>query len=338
MRGWLAVLGSLALGTAATAHAPAAAPLAVYGNIQTIEIAPVLLAVDALYDGRAVVHPGGIPNLVGETAPGAVPAQRSPIPLLIDMESLVPADLATNAETQLLRQSVKHPELRIILGVSEGLYRIAARRSAGITRVADLAHRPVATIPLTSSAYFLHRMLAREGLGFGDIVPMPMTPLSRMTEALRNREVDAVVIWEPESERSAQMLGDDLIEFRGEGVYRELFNLNTTAEKLADPASRARIVAFVRAVIDAGARMKRDPTGAKILVTAAGGFDPRDVEASWAHHRFEPGMPSDLLDVMAEEELWLALQDKRRPRTRADLAKLIDTSVYREAMALRSRR
>jgi NitT/TauT family transport system substrate-binding protein len=45
-----------------------------------------------------------------------------------------------------------------------------------------------------------------------------------------------------------------------------------------------------------------------------------------------------LLDVMAEEELWLALQDKRRPRTRADLAKLIDTSVYREAMALRSRR
>jgi sulfonate transport system substrate-binding protein len=318
--GLLGLVGGVALASAVAAQAPAA--LAIYGNKQTIEIAPVLMAA---LDGSAVVRMGGIPNLVGE--PGA-PGLSEP----------GEADLATNAETQLLRQSVKHPDLRIILGVSEGLYRIVARRSAGITRIADLAHKRVATIPLTSSAYFLHRMLAREGLGFGDIVPMPMTPLSAMTEALRKREVDAVVIWEPESENAAQALGDDLVEFSGEGVYRELFNLNTTAEKLADPATRARIVAFVGAVINAGERMRTDKARAQFVVAATGGFAPQDVVDSWSHHRFEPGMPADLLDVMAEEELWLALQDKRRPRTRADLAKLIDTSVYREALALRGRR
>jgi NitT/TauT family transport system substrate-binding protein len=318
--GLLGLVGCVALAGSAAAQAPA--PLLVYGNKQTIEIAPVLLAAAG---GSAVVRMGGIANLVGE--PGA-PGLSEP----------GEADLATNAETQLLRQSVRHPDLRIVLGVSEGLYRIVARRSAGIARLADLKGKRVATIPLTSSGYFLHRMLAREGLGFGDIVPMPMTPLSAMTDALTKHEVDAVVIWEPESEKSAHALGGDLVEFSGEGVYRELFNLNTTAAKLADPVERRRIVAFVSAVIDAAVRMKADPAGAKALSVAAGGFSPQEVEDSWAHHRFEPGMPADLLDVMAEEELWLALQDKRRPRTRADLAKLIDTSVYEEALALGSRR
>ena len=125
---------------------------------------------------------------------------------------------------------MRHPDLRIIFNVTEGLYRIVARRSAGIASVADLKGKRVATIEQTSAGYFLHRMLASAGLSFDDITAVPIAPLSGMTEALRKGEVDAVVIWEPESENSAQVLGDDAIEFDGDGVYGELFNLNTTAE------------------------------------------------------------------------------------------------------------
>lgn len=307
------------------ATAQAGSPLAIHGNRQTIEIAPVLLAADAYYGAPVSVTAGGIPNLVGEVgAPGfSDPGQ---------------ADLATNAETQLLRYSVQHPGLRIVLGVSEGLYRIVARRSAGIASVADLKGKRVATIEQTSSGYFLDRMLRRAGLTFDDIEARPIVPLSGMTDALRKGEVDAVVIWEPESEKSARALGDDLVEFDGTGVYRELFNLNTTAEKLADPATRKRIVRFVRAVLDAGQAIASDARRAKRLVVAAGGFAPQDVEDSWSHHRFEPGMPNDLLDVMAEEEQWLAARDKRSARSRGELATLIDASVYREALALGGKR
>ena len=311
--GLLGLLGVVALTGSAAAQGPA--PLAVHGNLQTLEIAPVLLAADG-QPGLATVAAGGIPELVDEHH----------------------ADLATNAETQLLRQSVKHPDLRVILGVSEGLYRIVARRSAGIARVADLKGKRVATIEPTSSGYFLERMLHRAGLTFDDIQARPIVPLSGMTEALRKGEVDAVVIWEPESEKSARVLGPDLVEFAGSGVYRELFNLNTTAGKLADPAARKRIVRFVRAVLDAGQAMARDPAPAQALVAKASGFDRGDVERSWRHHRFAPGMPRDLLDVMTEEEQWLASRDKRPARSRAELARLIDTSVYREALALKGRR
>lgn len=313
----------LACALAGAAHAETP-PLAVYGNRQTIEIAPVLLAADAHYDGAVAVKMGGVANLVGEAgAPGFAEQGE--------------ADLATNAETQLLRFSVKHPNLRIVLGVSEGLYRIVARKSAGIASVADLKGKKIATIAPTSSGYFLSRMLAREGLGWNDIQPVslqPGTPLSALPGMLARQEVDAVVIWEPESENALQAVGDDGIEFGGEGVYRELFNLNTTAEKLADPAERARIVAFIAAVLEAGKRLAADPLRGKALVTAAGGFAAQDVEDSWKHHRFAPGMPADLLDVMVEEEQWLAGQEKRVPRGREELAKLIDTSAYEEALKL----
>lgn len=318
-RAWLALV-IVALAVPAQAREGDLRPLAVYGNKQTIEIAPVLVA--ALeYEGDATVKMGGIPNLVGE-------------PVVPGFGEEGVADVATHAETQALRYSVRHPNLRIILNVTEGLYRIVARRSAGIASVADLKGKRIATIPATSAGYFLQRMLEREGLDFEDITAVPITPLSGMTGALAKREVDAVVIWEPESENAAQVLGDDLIEFDGDGVYRELFNLNTTAENLADPVKRARIVEFVYRLIVATEDLNADPALAQSLVTAAGGFSARDVVESWQHHRFNAGIPPDLLDVLEREEQWLAARDNRAARSRAQLAMLIDTSVYAEALEL----
>src|SRR5437763_7385076 len=82
-------------------------PLRIAGNMTTIELAPVLLAANGVYRGQVTVVNGGIPNLMrGEV------------------------DAATNAETQLLRQSMDDPSLRIIFTEAESFYRIVARRSA----------------------------------------------------------------------------------------------------------------------------------------------------------------------------------------------------------------
>ena len=295
--------------------------LAISGNLQTIEIATTLLAAEEFYPGEASVTMGSIANLVGA-------------PPVAGFGEVGQADLATNAETQALRYSVENPDLRILMTVTEGLYRVVARRSAGIASMADMKGKRVATIPQTSAGYFFGLMLEREGLTYADITPVPIVPLAGMTEALAKGDVDAVVIWEPESENAAQVLGDDLIEFSGEGVYRELFNLNTTSARLADPATRARIVRFVRAIIDASAATRQDPARAQALVTAAGSFDPQDVAESWKHHNWPAAVPADLLDVLVRQERWLAEQGNRTPRGRDELARLIDTSVYAEALAL----
>lgn len=328
MKRFLALVGAVSLvacaGEQQAQPLPAPGPIAVYGNKQTFEIAPVLLAAEHYYPGQATVRMGSIANLVG--AP--------PVPGFGEEGE---ADVATNAETQALRYSVENPNLRIVMTVTEGLYRVVARRSAGIASMADMKGKRVATIPQTSSGYFFKLMLEREGLSYDDIEAVPIVPLSGMTEALANREVDAVVIWEPESGNAAQVLGDDLIEFGGEGVYRELFNLNTTTEKLADPQARNRIVQFIRAILDASEEIRKDPGRAQDLVRMSGEFDPQDVVDGWEHHRWLAAVPDDLLDVLEVQEQWLAERDGRVPRSRDELATLIDTSVYEEAVALGER-
>ena len=64
-------------------------------------------------------------------------------------------------------------------------------------------------------------------------------PLPDMPAALKRGDVDAIAIWEPQANNSEQALGADAIVFQDRPVYRELFNLNTTAEVLADPARRS---------------------------------------------------------------------------------------------------
>jgi NitT/TauT family transport system substrate-binding protein len=130
------------------------------------------------------------------------------------------------------------------------------------------------------------------------------------------------------------VLGDDAIEFSGDGVYAELFNLNTTAGALADPEKRARIVRFVRSIIDATAELHGYPDKAQRLVVEASGFSAEDVAQSWRHQRFNARVLPQTLDVMVLEEQWLAARANRPARSREQLATLIDTSVYEEALAL----
>ena len=293
-------------------------PISIHGNKTTFEIAPVLLAAERFYPGQATVKMGGIFNLFGiEGIPG--------------FSEPGIADIATHAETQGLRYSVANPDLRILMTVTEGLYRLVGRRSAGIETVADLRGKRIATIPNTSSGYFLHRLLASAGLSEADVAVERILPLSDMPAALADGKVDAVTIWEPYMEDAARAIGSDGVNLGDSSVYRELFNLNTTRQNLEDTDKRRMITAFVAAVMEAGRALAEDPTLAYPLLEREGGHAPATSAACWKHHNFVVRPMDDLLDVMEAEERWLAGQDGRAARDRTELQTLLDYSVFEEA-------
>src|SRR4051812_38009852 len=305
-----AVAATLVMWAAPVAAQDASRPLRVYGNTRTIELAPVLLAADRVHETPVTVTNGGIPNLfnAGE------------------------ADIATNAETQALRQSVDHPNLRIILTVSEGFYRIIARRSAGVAKLEDLRGKKIATFGRTSSAYYLSKMLATVGLTEADVTIVTNMAMEKVPDAMKRGELDAMTVWEPEIQNAQDVLGSDAIEFQDRSVYRELFNLNTTAENLANPQMRAQIVSFVRSLIRASAHIRREPQDVWPLVAKSTGYDAALIARVWHHEGYPGALVSDMLDVLVEEEVWVAKERNRTPRTRAELATLIDDSVVKEAI------
>ena len=294
-------------------------PLRVFGMRMTIERGPVNAAAQHFQPGPIPVGHGGIPNLFA--LPGSTPP-------------LEPADLATHAETQALRNSLAHPDLRIVLTVAEGHYRLLGRRSAGIATLADLRGKRIATVDDTSAAFHLHKMLRLAGLTEADVTIVPFPRSIGIARAIIDRSVDVLAMWEPEMQSAVEALGDDAILFDQDPGYREIFNLNTTAGKLADPAKRAQIVAFVAATIAASRTLIRDPSEGIRLVGEASGYDPALVARSWRHHSFPGRISPDLLDILVEEEAWMAARAGRAPRGRAELATLIDTSVVTEALAL----
>ncbi|HEY2732839.1 MAG TPA: ABC transporter substrate-binding protein [Polyangiales bacterium] len=292
-----------------TPDAGPAADISLAGLVSALELAPVRVANGSNYPARITITSGGVDNLFSG-------------------DNLV----ATNAETQALRSSVQHPNLRIIFTVCEGLYRIVAKRSANISQLSDLRGKTVAVPKGTSSEYFLERMLESVNLTERDLTVSDQLPGAGVLSA------EAATIWEPGIQYVEDGLKSDAIDLPSDGhsdaIYRELFDLHATAESLADADKRRTIVRLVKALIDASAEIRSDPSHAISLLIGPTGASQADLAQSMQHERFAGTLVSDLLDVLVQEETWSAAANGRSARTRAQLAPLVDDSVFKEASAL----
>lgn len=311
--------------------------LQVYGAHRVMENATVEMAVDAMSDGREQLRNGYIAHLVGgehlvspstRARAGDPSVQRD----LTDAPQAV-ADIAMNADTQLLRYSVERPDLRVLFTATRGHYEILARRSAGIFEASDLRGKRIGTFPRTSSEYFLVKDLAHYGIDASEVEIVPLIPELAVSQALIDREVDAIAIWEPATQHAKEGLGDDVIGFRREGSYYLRLNANTTAAKLADPEKRAQMVEFTRHVIRASEQIREQPELGAAFLARLSGFDPGLVLRCMHTLDFVAHLEHDQLDVLVEQEQWVAAEQNRAPRERHTLATLIDTSIYEEAVS-----
>ena len=258
---------------------------------------------------------------------------------LASLDSAGQADIAANSETQALRASVGNPDLRFIFTVAECPYRIVARRSAGIARLADLRGKRVGTQLHSSAAYFLDCMLRTVGLTEEDVVSVPFmakteAPLTLLPEALRERRDRrrravgaAAAAGEARDRRRRHRVP------RSGGLYREIQSLHHAGQsrRSRDAAADRRF----RAGADRG-RAAPEATNRR----PAGGWSRRP--RSWTSRpsaargrtsttraRWRPICSTS----SSGRTPWIAKVQGRAPRTRDALAKLIDDSVLREALA-----
>lgn len=287
---------------------PADAPFTVAMNSTTIEGAPVYVAANGPLRGRLRIVTGGVRNLANGSA-----------------------HVATNAETQYLFAGA--PNVRFLMTVAEGLYRVVARRSAGIASPVDLRGKRIAIPRDTSAHYYLVRTLSGAGLREEDVTLVDDLPRDQMASGLAAGRVDALVMWEPEAEKAVAALGRDVAIFQDNRRYRELFSLYTTTDVLKQPRRRREVLAFVRALLEAADAMKREPNAQFPIVAAQVGQTVEWVSRSWKHHAFPMRLLPDLLDVMVEEDRWVAARQQRTPRSRATLERAIDPGVLSEALA-----
>lgn len=282
-------------------------PFTVAVNMTTIETAPIFVAGEGPRGSAFRIVSGGVRHV----AAGA-------------------AHAGTNAETQMLLIAAANPKVRLLLTVAEGLYRVIARRSAGINTLADLRGKRIVTPSNTSAHYHLVKMLSAAGLQEGDVT-LVTRGTTDMSAAIGAREADAISMWEPEAQNALELLGEDAIVFQDNKVYRELFSLYTTTDVLNNPKRRAELVQFVRAIIGAADVVRSRPREVIPLVARKIKQTEETVSRSWKFQAFPVALPGDLLNVLTEEDRWIARGQQRAPMTREQLATFIDPSVLKEA-------
>ena len=284
---------------------PADAPFTVAVSTTTLEGGPVYVADNGPRGGGFRVINGGVRNLANGGA-----------------------HAATNAETQFLIAGA--PNVRILFTVADGLYRIVAKRSAGIKTLADLKGKRITLPRDTSAHYALVRMLASAKLSESDVTIVDV-PRGQMAAGVIDGRADAISMWEPEAQNAVDGLGKDAIVFQDNKVYREFFSLYSSTEVLGNPKRRAELISFVRALFVSVDEMKTKPAPHFPLISQVTGHPVQQIAASWEHHAFPMAVNADMLDVMVEEEKWVAPKQNRAPRTREALAAFFDSSILQEA-------
>jgi NitT/TauT family transport system substrate-binding protein len=286
---------------------PADAPFTVAVATSTLEAAPVYIAVARGGQANYRFINGGVRSLLNGGA-----------------------HAATNAETQMLLAIDANPKIRMLFTLTDGLYRIVAKRSSGIRTLADLKGKRVVVPRNTSAHYSLVRLLATAGVQESEVT-LVNAPATEMALAMVKGEADAISMWEPESQNAVDALGSDAIEFSGKGVYREGFSFYSSTDVLNDARRRRELVGFVRALLTAVDALTARPAEFFPLISNVTRHPRDQIARSWEHHAFPMVIPADMLDVVTLEEQWIAKGQQRAPKTRAQLQTYFDGSVLEEA-------
>ncbi|KAI2626037.1 hypothetical protein GGS26DRAFT_563000 [Hypomontagnella submonticulosa] len=292
------------------------ATLTISSAFQVVEYVPQLVAIQD-FEADAQLVNGGVANLA-----------RTP-------DSI---DLAGNAETQGLRQFATHKNLRLIYVIAEVAYRLVAKKGS-ITTPADLEGKRIGTMPGTSAAYFVQRMMASAGVQEGAYTVVSGLPCNQapcasnsLPEMLKSGNVDAVGFWEPTDQLALDAIGlSNAVIFQNATVYREIYSLYTTAEKLEDTTMRQDIVEFMKKLLQASNKFVTDPDNVIPRVASQVKIDENVLREAWSVHDWKGGLPADLVDTLTEEDIWVAKQDGRSALARADIESFIDRTVLEEA-------
>ncbi|KAF3065830.1 hypothetical protein GL218_09294 [Daldinia childiae] len=298
--------------------APLVGSLKIASAFGVLEWTPELVAKEDYFKGDMDIVNGGISSLFNDST----------------------VDLGSNSETQLLLQFGSHKNLRMIGTVAEVYYRIVANRKSGIRTLEDLKGKRIGSLNTTSSEYFVQTYLATVGLEPVDYTVVNglgclQEPCAADTfpAMLRNGSIDAIGMWEPSVELGIETLGPDAVVFGdNQTVYREIYNLATTTDKLNEPKKRHEIVRYLKALKQADDVFQSDP--ANIIARAAEAVKTNItvLKAAWHVHKWDVRMPPDILEVLVEEDKFVASYAKRDVFSRDSLAMLIDESVLKEAL------
>jgi ABC-type nitrate/sulfonate/bicarbonate transport system substrate-binding protein len=144
---------------------------------------------------------------------------------LLTMLQGEPIDIVTVASTPVMLQSFGRDDFRIIatFADSQDNDKVVANKESAIATITDLQGKKIGYVKGTSAHFLLEILLVEHGLVPSQVEVVDIKPFD-MPNALANRHVDAIAIWEPYATHALELLHERAVQLSPPGTYRATYN------------------------------------------------------------------------------------------------------------------
>ncbi len=148
-------------------------------------------------------------------------------------------DISTVAPTPIIFKSFERQDFCIFATFvySYDDVKVIACKDSGINNAQDLKGKRIGTPFGTTGqfvmdAFLIHNRILNSEVDMIDIAP------SNLPAALKNKQVDAIVIWEPHAYNAWQLMQDETIRLQSFDIYKETFNFMAKKDFAANNKKR----------------------------------------------------------------------------------------------------
>lgn len=213
------------------------------------------------------------------------------------------ADIASATEFLIARQILNKKDL-IGLGTItryENTF-IIWRSDSGIKTIGDLKGKKIGVPLQTIAEFYLGRTLDLNGMNIQQVTLVDVKA-AESEKALVNREVDAVVTWEPWVSQINQRMGQEGITSALQSSQYAYWNLVSTTDwtnKHSNTISR-----LMKSLIQAEGYIASYPNEAKAIVQKRMNLDDAYMETVWPRYQISLSLDQSLILAMEDEARWM---------------------------------
>ena len=212
-------------------------------------------------------------------------------------------DISTVAPTPIMFTSFDRQDFCIFATFAYAYedIKVIAHRGKGITTAADLKGKKIGTPIGTTGQYVTEAFLVHNGLLLSEVEVIDIGP-SELPDALRNSQVDAIVIWEPHAYNARNLLGQDAAWLPSSDIYRTTFNF-VVMKDFAQTHPEA-LKRFLRAIDRATDFIAKHEEESQAVVAARLKLDKGTMTAIWEDVTMEIFLDQSLLVAIEAEARW----------------------------------
>jgi NitT/TauT family transport system substrate-binding protein len=217
-------------------------------------------------------------------------------------------DISTVAPTPIMFSSFDRKDFYIFstfVYANEDI-KVIADGSEGITAAADLKGKKIGTPAGTTGQFVAEVFLVNNGILPSEVEIIDISP-SELPDALKNKQVDVIVIWEPHAYNAQNLLGQDAIRLSGSELYRTTFNFLVMKDYAKSHPEV--LVKFLRAIDNATDFIGENREESQTIVAERLELDKENMTKFWDVFTFEISLDQSLLVAIEAEARW-AIKNK----------------------------